>query len=314
MSPRTYWHLEAARRKPSDYEIGTSHLLYYPARGFEVRTPVSAWYERYQIGSPLRARDWERFCDPRATTYASYTELQNSQEIYVDGLLDTADATGHDRRLSRECLELLERCVPVLRYPIHGLQMTTAYIGSMAPGGRLVVACAFAAADELRRVQRLAYRIRQLQEVDPGFGAGARTAWQADPIWQPLRSLIERLLVTWDWGEALVALGLVVKPAFDELWMIEFGSLAHAAGDEVLHKLLLSLSTDCAWHRAWTFAALAVAIEDDPATREVVRGWVERWKPIGDAAVLALEPLFGAEAVARARVTAAAYRGTLLGD
>ena len=301
MSQRTYWHLEAARRKPSDYEIGTSQLLYYTARGFEIRTPVSAWYERYQTGSTLRARDWERFSDPRATTYASYTELQNAQETYLDGILDAADATRQDRRLSRACLALLQRCVPVLRYPIHGFHMTAAYIGSMAPGGRLVVACAFQAADELRRVQRLAYRMRQLQEVNPGFGTAAKAAWQAGPIWQPLRAMIERLLVTWDWGEALVALGLVVKPAFDELWMIELGSLAHAAGDEVLPKMLLSLSTDCAWHRAWIGAALAVAVEDDPAIRDVARGWLERWMPLGDAAMAALEQVFGAEALARAR-------------
>jgi toluene monooxygenase system protein E len=183
----------------------------------------------------------------------------------------------------------------------------------MAPGGRLVVACAFEAADELRRVQRLAYRTRQLEDVDPGFGAGARAAWQMGSVWQPLRALIERLLVTYDWGEALVALGLVVKPAFDELWMIEFGSLAHAAGDEVLPKVLLSFSTDCAWHRAWIGAALAMAIEEDPAMRDVVGGWLERWTPIGDAAIAAFEPTFGAEPVARALAAAAAYRTRVVG-
>jgi toluene monooxygenase system protein E len=311
MSPRTYWHLEAARRKPSDYEIGTSKLLYYTERGPEVRTPVTAWHERYQAGSPLRARDWERFCDPRATTYASYTELQHAQETYLDGVLDAADKSGQDHRLSRECLALLERCVPVLRYPIHGLQMAAAYAGSMAPEGRLVVACAFQAADELRRVQRLAYRMRQLQDVDANFGAGARAAWQADPVWQPLRASIERLLVTWDWGEALVALGLVVKPSFDELWMAELGSLAQAAGDDVLPRILQSLASDCSWHRAWMSAALHVAIEDDPAIRGVVGQWVERWKPMSDAALAALEPIFGPEPVLRARAAAAAYRGEI---
>lgn len=314
MSARTYWHLEAARRKPSDYEVTTTQLLYYTVRGSEVRTPVTAWYERHQRGSPLRARDWERFRDPRATTYDSYAQLQNAQETYVDGVFEAADRTGHDGRLGRECLALLGRCVPVLRYPIHGLHMATAYVGSSAPGSRLVVACAFEAADELRRVQRLAYRMRQLQDVDPGFGAGARTAWEADRMWQPLRRLLERLLVTYDWGEALVALGLVVKPAFDELWMIELGALVQAAGDEVLPKVLLSLASDCAWHRAWIGAALSLAIEDDPGARDVVRLWVGRWRPIVDAAMAALEPMFGAEAVARARAAAAAaYHGTPVG-
>jgi len=72
--------------------------------------------------------------------------------------------------------------------------MTAAYVGSMAPGGRIVVACLFQAADEMRRIQRLAYRMRQLQGTHPGFGSESKSAW--DPHWQPLRAVIEKLLVT----------------------------------------------------------------------------------------------------------------------
>jgi toluene monooxygenase system protein E len=95
----------------------------------------------------------------------------------------------------------------------------------MAPTARITIAATFQAADEMRRVQRLAYRMRQLQVTHPEFGRTALQTWQDDPIWQPLREVIEALLVTWDWGEALVALQFVLKPAFDELFMTQFGRL-----------------------------------------------------------------------------------------
>jgi len=34
----------------------------------------------------------------------------------------------------------------------------------------------------------------------------AKSLWENDPLWQPLRQFVERLLVTYDWGEAFVAL------------------------------------------------------------------------------------------------------------
>jgi toluene monooxygenase system protein E len=70
--------------------------------------------------------------------------------------------------------------------------------------------------------------------------------WQDDPIWQPLREIIETRPVTWDWGEALVALQFVLKSAFDELFMTQFGRSARAAGDDVSDRLFFSLNEDCA--------------------------------------------------------------------
>ena len=47
---RTYWHLSDLDPKPTDYDIATSRIHYWTARGFEVWAPVSEWYERYQRG------------------------------------------------------------------------------------------------------------------------------------------------------------------------------------------------------------------------------------------------------------------------
>ena len=111
---------------------------------------------------------------------------------------------------------LLGAVLAPLRYPIHGLQMLAAYVGHMAPSGRIVVAAAFQSADEMRRVHRIAYRMRQLQNKRVAFGKDSKAEWQSEPMWQPLREMIERLLVTFDWAEAFTGVNLVLKPMFQD--------------------------------------------------------------------------------------------------
>ena len=106
---RTYWHLSDLGRKPTDYDIATSRLHYWTARGFEVKVPVSEWYERYQRGSELRCRDWEEWGDPRQTTYTTYTTMQRTREAFVNGLLDSI-GDDYDRGLSPQCVSLARPC------------------------------------------------------------------------------------------------------------------------------------------------------------------------------------------------------------
>jgi toluene monooxygenase system protein E len=290
---RTYWHLEAARRKPSDYDIASSRLLYHRDKGFAVATPGAAWHRRHADGSSLVADDWEGFRDPLETTYRAYTERQHEREVYVDGLLRTAEAADYVARLDAEWLGALDRILPALRYVAHGLQMVSAYVAHLAPASRIVIAGLFQAADELRRIQRFAYRMRQLQLVVPGFGSDSRATWQSDAAWQPMRRALERLLTTYDWGEALVALELVAKPAIDAITLDELGCAAAKKGDHVLEQLLGSLADDARWHRAWSSALVAWACRAEPANVARVAEWIGRWRPAFQAAVEPIPPLWG---------------------
>lgn len=295
MSPqRSYWHLEPLGRVPSDYDIATTALLYYPSKGFQVVTPGSEWYARHQRGWWPRLGGCERFRDPRETTYTRYTELQKAQEVFVDGLLRAIEESPYDRELPSAWLTQLEGWLPVLRYPCHALEMLGGYVGQMAPASAVVVACCFQTGDELRRIQRLAYRMRQLQDTREGFGSQSKHSWQHAAAWQPLRALIERLLVTYDAGEAFVGLNLVLKPMFDRLFMFEFARLAERNADPLLGRILASLGDDCLWHRSWSRALVQTAIEDAPELREAVWHDFALWSEPVCAALDALEPLWTA--------------------
>jgi toluene monooxygenase system protein E len=294
---KTFWHFLPQRRMPSEYEIVTSKLLLNTGEGFtgkrfELDVPLQQWYEQYQQGSPLICTSWEKFRDPRETTYTKYTELQMQKEIFVDGILEEIETTRYDRELSAPWLDLLSTLVAPFRYPGHALMMIAAYVAQMAPGGRIVVAGMFQAGDEARRVERLAYRIRQIQLAFPGFASDSKSLWEHDPCWQPLREYMERLLVTYDWGEAFVALNLVLKPMIDEMFLKHTSDLALGQSDHLLGQVFYSLNEDCQWHRQWSAALARTAIEDTPANREVMQAWIDKWYPSALLGIGALSPLF----------------------
>jgi toluene monooxygenase system protein E len=295
---KTFWHLLPQRRMPSEYEIVTSKLLLNTGEGFtgkrfELNVPLRQWYEQYQQGSPLACSSWEKFRDPRETTYTKYTELQMGKEIFVDTILEEIDANGYDRELLPQWVQTLATLIAPFRYPGHALMMIATYVAQMAPGGRIVVAGTFQAGDEARRVERLAYRVRQLQLAFPGFAADSKSLWERDPRWQPLRQFVERLLVTYDWGEAFVALNLVLKPMIDDLFLKHTSDLALGHNDHLLGQILYSLNEDCQWHRQWSQALTQTAIEDTPTNRQLIQTWINKWYPGALRAVDAFSPLFG---------------------
>jgi toluene monooxygenase system protein E len=278
--------------------------------GFAVNTPISAWYQRYQVSSPLSCGGrwdlFETFEDPRATTYAAYVRLQRDQEAYAARLLEPMRTRAADEALSADWIELLERALTPFRFLGHGLQMAAAYVGSMAPGGRIAVTAAMQAADEVRRVHGIAYRMAQLRVRAPRFGDGSRDGWQGGPAWQPMRAVIEQVLGTYDWGEAMVALNVCLKPVVDQLFNIRLSALAGASGDHLDAQWLLSFEDDAVWQRAWTTGLLRLLIDADAGARSAVARWTDHWSArVANAAATLTRGLDGSgawdgEAAARA--------------
>src|SRR5580658_8303460 len=290
---KTYTRLAAGRRVPLEYELVSTDLHYNHPMRFELTAanPVVAWHYRYREGSALQARDWEQFSDPRRTTYRAYTQLQDGREDVIDGLLREIDDTGYDRDLDREWVRFLDRWYSPLRFPVHGLQMLAAYVAQMAPASRITNCAAFQSADELRRVQRIAYRPVQLSGPPLETGAARRqqAAWEDAAAFQPLRELVERALVAYDWGEAFTVTNLVIKPRIDRLVNQEIaGALATANGDPILTSIHFSLDEDARWHRAWTAALLRHLIDDTPSNADAVSAWLDKWQPLAADALRAL--------------------------
>ena len=289
---KTWSHLAGNRRRPSEYEIVSVNLLGTRSTlnerpPFELSPDIAMnnWYRRYRNDTPLRHSDWNAFRDPDEMTYRAYNILQDGQETYVEGLLDEFDARENDAGLPQDWLTLLARVYTPARYPFHALQMASAYVGQMAPASTIMNCNYFQAADCLRLVSHTAYRTRELANhfPDVGFASGERAAWERDDCWQGFRELLERLLATYDWSEAFVAISLVAKPMVDECLLRHLGTVARQNGDTLLGMLTDAQLRDSDRSRRWAIA-LAKFILTESGNADLMRRWLDKWMPLAKAA------------------------------
>lgn len=287
---RTWSHLAGQRRRPSEYEIVSTDLLWSTddAMPWALSPDIdmNKWYVKYRNESPLRHDDWDAFRDPDALVYRSYNVMQDGQETYVDGLLADYVGNAHDAGLGADWVAALARLYTPARYPLHCLQMGAAYLVQIVPASTIENCAMFQCADQLRWVSRIAYRTRELANAwpDAGFAEGERGVWESAPCWQGFRELLERALVAYDWAEHFVALNLVAKPAFDEAFLRQLGRSARRNGDALLAQLLDAQWSDSERARRWT-AALVDFARKKKGNDSVLADWLAKWTPLGDAAI-----------------------------
>jgi toluene monooxygenase system protein E len=280
------------RRKPSTYEAVTAKFHYHFRRDpapFELdpEMPLNRWYLKHREGSPFQVDDWEGFRDPYKLTYKTYVELQHERETYLDGLVDEFEDNRSVETLGGAWVETLRRLFVPARFPFHVLQTISLYVGQMAPSSFVTNPSFFQAADEMRRLQRFAYWTKVLANAhgdDIATTQMARTTWENDEAWQPLREALERLMVAYDWGEAFVGLNFALKPAIDTIFDWELSELASANSDQFMALLTAELRHDAERSRSWTEALMQYALERDNGLRNVVVDWLEVWEPRAAAA------------------------------
>ncbi|WP_028080264.1 aromatic/alkene monooxygenase hydroxylase subunit beta [Solimonas soli] len=318
---KTWSHLAARRRKPSEYEIVSTNLHISTRPGadpFELDPDVfmNRWYKEKRNASPLKHPDWNAFRDPDELIYRTYNIMQDGAETYVTGLFDQFNEREHDKGLSANWAGTLARLYTPARYLFHTLQIGSAYLAQMAPASTISICAAFQGADSLRWLSHTAYRAKELSLTfpDKGFARDERRYWEEDAAWQGFRELMEKVLIAYDWGEAFVALDLVAKPAIEEVVLRKFGEAARQNGDTLLGLVIDAELIDSARHRRWSSALVKLATAE-PGNADVIKGWIAKWEPLADRAIDA----FGAalpdvpDAADTARQAVRAFRGSLPG-
>jgi toluene monooxygenase system protein E len=301
-------------RKPNEYEVVThdmNHTISFPTpleMGPEVHGNV--WLKLHRDSIPLSVADWNAFRDPDQMTYRKYTTVQDQQETYTDGLLAEFTSKNSDGTLAPPAVDLLAEVFTPSRYLGHAQQMLSAYVQQLAPSSYIGNAATFQTADQLRRVQLTAYRTRQLAETFPerNFGAAERRFWETSASWQPLRELVERLLLAFDWHDAFIGTQLVLKPIADRLTLHEFAKAARNQGDELDALIADNLYKDAERSRRWTIACTQFLVKAGEGNRAALLEALARWRKLGEAAIAGGAALLAPHAGATPATIAAAVQ------
>jgi hypothetical protein len=284
-------------RKPSEYEVVT-HKLNHTMREPPLELPPDAhgnlWLKKHRDSTLPKVADWDLFRDPDQLTYRAYVKGQDENETVVDGMLREF-AGLPEQNLSRAVLDLLQTCFTPTRYLAHGLLMMSAYVQQLAPSSYIGNCAAFQTADHLRRIQRVAYRTKQLGLAYPAraFGNTERHTWEEHPEWQAMRRAIERLLVTFDWDDAFVGLNLVIKPLCDELTLRQFAIVARELSTDFDALLADNLFLDAQRSQRWSAALCRFITDADAGNRAQLAARLNKWAPFGEDIVKTGSRLLG---------------------
>ena len=225
----------------------------------------------------LVMQDWYALKDPRQYYYGSYTMARAKQQDALDRQMEFAEKRELLRQWPEAARAQVVLAIVPLRHFEWGANMTMGQVSAYGWGTALTQAASMAVMDRLGMAQHFS-RIGLLTDGNTGESlTQAKALWMADPAWQGVRRTLERLFVTPDCIEVLVAQALVADGLMYPLMTQQFDAwMARQLGPA------LSTVLDHPWRwyeetAKWVDAVVRTAVAESPENQALVQGWVDTW-------------------------------------
>lgn len=243
--------------------------------------------------SALRLTDPYAYTDPRQFYYTPYVTNRAAMHDEFGKTLSYLEKRDLLAKLPAQWRAVLASVVVPLRHYESGAQLVTVAGARFAYGTSLEQCCTFAAFDRIGNAQMLS-RVGIAMSSGAGDQLGnAKREWLDGAHLQPLRRLVEEIMVVDDWAEGLLAVDLVDSLAYPLVYsgLDEAALLGGAGAYSLFAQHLTGWFAD---QRKW-LDVLVAAWAGDPdngtANREALGRIVATW---GVRAREALEPLAAA--------------------
>ena len=245
----------------------------------------------------IEMKDWYAFKDPRQFYYGSYTMARARQQDTMENKLAFVDTRGLLRDLPEATRTAMIFALVPLRHLEWGANLNNCHVTAYGYGTAITQATMFHGMDRLGLAQYLS-RIGLLLDGNSGESlTTGKTLWMEHAAWQPLRRLVERMMVCQDWFELFVAQNLVLDGLIHPLVFRHFEprvSAPHGPSLSLLTEFMTSWFDESS---RWVDATIKTAAAESPANVQRLRDWIGASRA---DTVAALQPyaaeLFGPEA------------------
>jgi len=307
-APRDFTYIPPRARRVSEYEAVTCYTQPDP----EV-FDMQGWYLRTSEGRTAWQREstklvhphWFDFRDPASHWQRTYVRMQGEQERGIDRATEDAASSGALREMDPTWLaEIVGGHYRVWSFLEYGLFRAFAPAQREALSDTIGNVLCFEGVDRMRHAQAIVIYLMDLEGAVPGFrDAGGKQRWTDDPLYQPARGLIERLMLeTTDWAELAVVTNLILDPILAEVGLSQlvrgFGPFH---GDSVTPLIVSTVERDRRRNLAWTEEFVRMVTGQSPRGREVpaaednravIQQWLDVWTPLVLDATHALAPVY----------------------
>lgn len=262
-----------------------------PRENFHYRP---TWVRDRELYDPrytaLRLTDPYSFADPRGFYYTPYVTNRAALHDEFGKTLSYLEDRELLGRMPQDWRDVLGSVVIPLRHYESAAQLVSVAGARFAYGTSLEQCCTFAAFDRIGNAQ-------MLSRVGIALGGGtgdalttAKTEWLAGEHLQPMRRLVEEIMVVSDWAEGLLAIDFVDTLLYPMVYsgLDERALLAGAGAYSLFAQHLSAWFTD---QRKWLDALIAAWREDPEhgaANAEHLTRIAESWRPRAEHAVDAL--------------------------
>lgn len=285
-----------ADKAASRYQEATYDLQ--PTTNFHYRPLWDPDMEIYDVRrTAIVMADWYSLRDPRQFYYGTYTITRSRQQDVMERNLSFVEKRGLLHGLPDAVREKLIFALVPLRHVEWGANTSNCYITAYAWGTAVTQAAMFHTMDRLGMAQ---YISRIGLSLDGNSGASleqGRTLWMEEPAWQPIRRIVERLMVTRDWFELFVAQNLVLDSLIHPLVFRHYEAEVSASEGPALSLVSEFMTQWFDESSRWVDAVVKGAIAESADNAQLIASWVEKWTAevsgaIGDYAAV----LFGDDA------------------
>ncbi|TDU32600.1 phenol 2-monooxygenase P1 subunit [Panacagrimonas perspica] len=245
----------------------------------------------------IEMKDWYAFKDPRQYYYGSYTIVRSRQQETMEKSLEFVDKRGLLRDLPQEIRNAVIFALVPMRHLEWGANLNNCFVTAYGYGTAITQATMFHGMDRLGLAQYLS-RIGLLLDGNSGESlAHAKTLWMEHAAWQPLRRLMERMMICRDWFELFVKQNLVLDGLLHPLVFRQFEPRISAQHGPALSLLTEFMTTWFDESSRWVDATIKTAAAESPANAERLRGWIaESHSEIMEALGAYAAELFGEDA------------------
>lgn len=235
--------------------------------------------------------DWDQLVDPRQYYYATYVMTRGRQQDSQDKNFALVEKKNLLGSLSNESRERLRALAVPLRHVEWGANQLNAYVAGYGSGAAMTSAATFQMFDRLGNAQYLSRLGLLLGNGDPTALDVAKSEWLEADRWQPLRHLIEDLLVERDWFEVHLVQNFLLDGLLQPVVFEDFSDALAAQGGAAFAMLT---EFTVAWFeeaKRWTDAVLKRAANESEHNAETLARWASAWTPRVRSAVAPLAEL-----------------------
>ena len=290
INPRRQTFSHIARRFGADkaasrYEEATYDVQ--PMANFHYRPTWGPEFELYDARrTKIVMRDWYVFRDPRQLYYATYNISRAAMQQSFDDAVNFIEKRGLIGEVAPAWRDKVAAYLIPLRHVEWGANMNCQLIADWGFGTQITSAAAFCGTDRLGIAQVISRIGLILGDGSDEQLVAGKKLWMDGEEWQPLRRLVEDILVIRDWFETyiaqLVVLDALIYPLVTEI----FDKAGAPHNNSPISMMTGFLSDWYADNSRWTDIVVKAASAESDANRQILTHWIRHWSDRASEALL----------------------------